>query len=235
MTTTTLHYLYDPLCGWCYASAPLVKAAREVISVIPHGGGMMSGAYRQNVTAQLREFVKPLDQRIAQVSGQPFGDAYLNGLLRDTTAVFDSGPPTAAILAAEAVAGRGLDMLAQLQIAHYSEGRRIADRAVLIDVAKGLGLDADTFDQALDHQFGTVLQAHFLETRALMARIGAQGFPSFALETNGLLQFLDVLPYLGRPQDFQHWLRGLTNTSAVTNAAEDVVEALRCGTNGCAI
>ena len=168
MKSTTLHYIYDPLCGWCYGAAPLVKAAREVLSVIPHGGGMMTGARRQAVTPQLREFVKPHDARIAQLSGQRFGEGYSEGLLHDTTAVFDSEPPTAAMLAAEAVAGRGLDMLAQLQIAHYVEGRRIADRAVLIEVAATLDLDPATFANALDRQSDEAVQAHFRETRAFM-------------------------------------------------------------------
>ena len=37
MTATHLHYIYDPLCGWCYAVASLVKAAREVASIELHG------------------------------------------------------------------------------------------------------------------------------------------------------------------------------------------------------
>ena len=40
-TETRLHYIYDPLCGWCYAVAPLVKAARTVIPITLHGGGMI--------------------------------------------------------------------------------------------------------------------------------------------------------------------------------------------------
>jgi hypothetical protein len=107
MPTTTLHYIHDPLCGWCYGAAPLVKAAREILPVIPHGGGMMTGARRQKVTAQLREYVKLHDAQMALRSGQPFGESYLDGLLRDTEAMFDSEPPTAAVLAAEALAGRG--------------------------------------------------------------------------------------------------------------------------------
>jgi hypothetical protein len=31
MNQPTLHHIYDPLCGWCYAVAPLVRAAREVL------------------------------------------------------------------------------------------------------------------------------------------------------------------------------------------------------------
>ena len=231
MNTTTLHYLYDPLCGWCYGAAPLVKAARDVLSVRPHGGGMMAGARRQAVTSQLREFVKPHDARIAQLSGQRFGERYVDGLLRDTTAVFDSEPPTAAMLAAEAIAGRGLDMLAQLQVAHYVDGRRIADRAVLIDVATALGLDAATFANALDRQSGDAVQAHFHETRAFMAQVGAQGFPSFVLETEGVMKRVDAAGYLGRPQDFQDWLRDQASSAAQPAAAD----AFSCDADGCAV
>ncbi|RLR78637.1 protein-disulfide isomerase, partial [Pseudomonas aeruginosa] len=26
MNDLTLHYLYDPLCGWCYGASPLLAA-----------------------------------------------------------------------------------------------------------------------------------------------------------------------------------------------------------------
>jgi putative protein-disulfide isomerase len=231
MNTTTLHYIYDPLCGWCYGAAPLVKAAREVLNVRPHGGGMMTGPRRQPVTPQLLDFVKPHDAKIAQLSGQRFGKSYLDDLLRDTNAVFDSEPPTAAMLAAEAIAGRGLDMLAQLQIAHYVEGRRIAERAVLIDVAVALGLDPESFGEALNQQSGEAVQAHFHETRMLMAQVGAQGFPTFVLETREGMQIVDFAGYLGCPQDFQEWLRSLTGSPATSLSAE----AFSCDANGCAV
>ncbi len=204
---TTLHYLYDPLCGWCYGAAPLVKAARAVLKVQPHGGGMMTGAQRRTVTPQLRAYFKQHDSRITQLSGQPFGRDYVDGLLRADAVVLDSEPPIAAMLAAEALAGRGLDMLAQLQIAHYVEGRRIAERSTLIEVAVELGLDAADFAKELDGQTGATVQAHILDTRKLMARVGAQGFPSFVLEVDGGMQTIDIADFLGQPQAFADWLR----------------------------
>ncbi|MBU6512637.1 MAG: DsbA family protein [Betaproteobacteria bacterium] len=229
MPTTTLHYIYDPLCGWCYGAAPLVKAAREILPVIPHGGGMMTGARRQKVTAQLREYVKLHDAQIALRSGQPFGEGYLDGLLRDTEAVFDSEPPTAAILAAEALAGRGMDMLARLQIAHYVEGRRIADRAVLIDVAASLGLEAESFAAALDGQSGAAVQAHIRQTRAFMAHVDARGFPSFVLESEGVFTPIEVASHLGRAEDFQVWLRAQAH-AAIAPAGD---EAFGCDADSC--
>ncbi|HCQ45679.1 MAG TPA: protein-disulfide isomerase, partial [Achromobacter sp.] len=118
--TPTLHYIFDPLCGWCYGAAPLVDAARDIagLHVAPHGGGMMTGGNRQPVTDALRRYVMPHDERIAGLTGQVFGRDYFDGLLRDSGAVFDSEPPTTAILAAEQLDGRGLDLLKRLQHAH---------------------------------------------------------------------------------------------------------------------
>ena len=207
MNTITLHYIYDPLCGWCYGAAPLVKAAREIVTVRAHAGGMMTGARRQTVTPQLREFVMQHDQRVAQLTGQHFGEAYFNGLLRDPGAVFDSEPPIAAMLAAEQLAGRGLDLIAQLQIAHYVAGRRIADRSVLIEGAETLGLNRDDFAAALDRQTGNGVQAHIRATRQFMNQIGADGFPAFALESKGTFRSVDFASHLGHPENLQAWLR----------------------------
>lgn len=219
MSTATLHYIHDPLCGWCYGAAPLVKAARELLPVQAHGGGMMAGAARRPVTAALRGFVLPHDERIAQISGQPFGAAYRDGLLNDTTAVLDSQPPIAAMLAADAVASRGLDLLARLQTAHYAEGRRIADRAVLEALAAEIGLDREAFATALCAFEGEAVQRHIAQTRALMQRLGVQGFPSFTIEDAGAWRRLEIGPFMGRPADFAAWLRGHLSVGAVTGMA----------------
>ena len=120
MSRPTLHYIFDPLCGWCYGAAPLIEAARKVngLEIALHAGGLMTGSDRQPVTERLRRYVMEHDQRISALTGQPFGDAYLNGLLRDTGAVLDSEPPIGAILAADLLGGRGLDMLERIQKAH---------------------------------------------------------------------------------------------------------------------
>jgi len=207
MSNPVLHYIYDPLCGWCYGAAPLVAAAREVVGVLAHGGGMMAGTNRRPVTPQLRGYVAPHDRRIAELTGQPFGERYSNGLLLDTSAVLDSEPPISAILAAEQIASRGLDMLARLQVAHYVEGRRIADRAVLVALAEELGLEPQAFQQAFEQVDGEVTQRHIRESRALLGQLGAHGFPSFALEQDGRFSLIDIGTHLGRPQEWQAWLR----------------------------
>jgi putative protein-disulfide isomerase len=212
MVKTKLHYVHDPLCGWCYAAAPLVKAARVSLDVVAHAGGMLAGARRKAVTDEWRSFVMPHDHRIAALSGQPFGAAYFDGLLRDHTAVFDSAPPTTAVLAADELGGCGLDLLARMQTAHYVEGRRIADREVLIELALGIGLEREPFAAAFDRLAGAPTEAHFLESGRWLRKLGGQGFPTFALETSHGFELVASAPYLGKPQAWKDHLAQLTAT-----------------------
>ena len=37
----TLHYVYDPLCCWCYAAEPLIRAAADAgVPIVVRGGGL---------------------------------------------------------------------------------------------------------------------------------------------------------------------------------------------------
>jgi putative protein-disulfide isomerase len=205
----TLHYIFDPLCGWCYAAAPLVEAARALpgLDIALHGGGMMTGGNRQPVTDALRRYVMPHDERIAGLTGQPFGEDYFNGLLRDSGAVFDSEPPTMAILAAQALGGRGLDLLQRIQRAHYVQGLRVADPAVLAALAADIGLDPAAFGAAFAAAQGAETASHIAASRQLLARLGGSGFPTLALERAGACTLLEPSRYLGRPAQWQADLR----------------------------
>ncbi|MDX3905047.1 MAG: DsbA family protein [Pigmentiphaga sp.] len=218
MAPTRLHYIYDPLCGWCYGAAPLVAAARERFPIIAHAGGMMAGPNRQPVSERLRHYVMPHDRRIAALTGQPFGEPYFDGLLRDHGAVFDSEPPITAILAAHEIAGPGrdLDMLARIQHAHYAEGRRIADPEILAELAAGIGLEAPAFTATYARLEGQPTRAHIAESRALLAHVGGQGFPTFALEHEGRLHVLDTGRFLGRVDEWRERLADISNLPART-------------------
>ncbi|MFJ3055168.1 DsbA family protein [Herbaspirillum sp. NPDC087042] len=206
---TVLHYIHDPLCGWCYGAAPLVAAARRVLPVQAHGGGMMAGRNRRRVDAQLRDYVMPHDQRIAQMTGQVFGENYFNGLLTDTDAVFDSAPPIAAVLAVQALKDEeaGLDMLAAIQRAHYQQGRRISEVATLTELAQALGVDATAFAQTLQRMQEEELADHIEASRELLNYVGGRGFPTFVLQRGDTLEVLDTGRWLGQPEQWAQYLR----------------------------
>lgn len=199
MTDAILHYYYDPLCGWCYAAAPLVAAAAEVgIDIALHGGGLWDKPqpYPQGMVSRIRE----METRIAYQTGQPYGEAYTNGLLVDPATILHSRPPTSAILAAGAIdKDRSLPMLRALQMAHFVEGRRIVEPQVLTAVARGIGLDELAFDRAVEH---VPADDHIAETRQRMQLGRASGFPTFVLERDGRTITIDHSRYYGRPDAF---------------------------------
>lgn len=227
----TLHYFFDPLCGWCYGAAPLLHAAAGLdgLDLQLHPGGMMSGDRRRSVSPALRDYVMPHDARIAALSGQPFGDNYFNGLLQDAGATFDSTPPTLAIMAAGALDADPLAMLEHLQQAHYAEGRRIADAGVLLGLAGELGLDAAAFEAELEKQ-AAAFDACIERTRQLMAQHSLRGFPSLLLEQREQLSRVDLSPFLGKPQAFAVHLRSLIGGSAAAGIEAD---AAFCTSDGC--
>jgi putative protein-disulfide isomerase len=145
--------------------------------------------------------------------------------------VLDSAPPITAVLAADELAGAGLDMLARLQHAHYALGRRIAEVAVLQELAAELGLGVDDFDSAYQRLQGAATQAHIEQSRALLARIGGHGFPTFALELDGQFTTVDISPYLDQPDAWRIWLTQRVGgaTAAVTRETP-----LSCSLDGCA-
>jgi len=232
---TTLHYIFDPLCGWCYGAAPLVEAARKVpgLKVAFHGGGMLAGPNRRAVTPQWRDYVMPHDRRIAEMTGQPFGQPYFDGLLRDTSAVMDSEPPITAVLAAEALGRRGLDMIHRIQRAHYEEGRRVADLPVLRELAAEIGLSPEAFDAEYARQAGALTQQHIAASRQWLDRVGGRGYPTFALEgPDGSLGVIDVGPWLGKPDA---WAQALTQHLGAGAAAAQANGAAGpvCTPDGC--
>ena len=225
---TRLHYIYDPLCGWCYAVGPLVKAARAVISVELHGGGMMTGTRRQRITPAWRDYVAPNDRHISQVTGQVFGEAYLHGLLEDYSAWLDSEPPTAAVLTAQQLRGAGLDMLALLYEAHYVEGRRIADEAVLTHLATQIGLDVGDFLEFYHNFRGEKVNAHFAESRNFLADVGGRGFPTFVIERDDRFERLDHTQFLGRPDAWRAALQTMNTGQFASSEME-----IGCGLDSC--
>ena len=215
-----LHYIFDPLCGWCYAAAPLLAASDlPGLALQWHAGGMLSGAARRTITPDWRAHVMPHDERIAALTGQPFGNAYYDGLLNQIGATLDSTPPIAAMLAAQSLAGRGLEMLARMQTAHYVEGQQISTQAVLQSLAEELGLEPQAFALHYRGALQERVAAHIGESREWLQASGGQGFPTFLLEFTDpadplrrLGQQLDIAPWLGNPEGWraqlQQWLAG---------------------------
>lgn len=209
MPSGTLHYIYDPLCGWCYASAPLVNAASQITGLRweLHGGGMMAGPQRHPASPALRQFIEPHSIRITSMTGQPFTPAYMK-LLETPGEVFDSAPPIAAVNAAEFF-GRGREMLTELQRLQFHFGKPVWTHAVIGEAAANIGLDGSGFVDQFEEASGELLLQHIQASRKLLSFAGGHGFPTFLYEQNGKPQLLDSGRFLGKPAEWKQSLERL--------------------------
>ena len=199
MSDVTLHYVHDPLCGWCYAAAPMVDAvAASGLTLALHGGGLWDQPTK--LSAEKAAYIRESDARIASAAGQTFGDRYVHGLLSDPMTVFWSEPTVAAVVAAGRIEpGAELRMLHAVQRAHYVDGRHVVRSDVLTEIAASTGVDVLSFDEAFDP---AAAADHIAATRALMARLDLRGFPSFVLERGSELVRVPHERFYGRPDAF---------------------------------
>ncbi|HHQ4518300.1 DsbA family protein [Aeromonas veronii] len=196
---TTLHYVYDPLCGWCYGAAPLLQAAATLdgLKIELHAGGLWLGSRRQPMGEALRDYVRPHDQRIEALTGQHFGERYFNELLLREGALLDSEPPIRAILAVTALGGDGLAMLHRIQQSHYRDGIWTGELAFLATLAAEQGIAAEAFQQAY---LQAPLLQHLADSQGWMKRLGGQGYPTLGIEREGRLERIELNQYLGEPE-----------------------------------
>lgn len=196
--TVELHYIYDPLCGWCYGAAPLLEALALLpdVTLKLHAGGLWLNERRQPMGKALRDYVKPHDERITNLSGQVFGERYFNELLLNTDLVLDSAPPIRAILAVEAAGGDPLQMLHRIQQSHYLHGQWVGDTKLLATLAAEQRLESARFNEAFEQ---IDIKAHIAASQKIMRQSGSQGYPTVLLVNNTEVTPLPLAQFYGDP------------------------------------
>ncbi|GAN79503.1 protein disulfide-isomerase [Acidocella aminolytica] len=165
MSNLELRYYFDPLCGWCYASAEALAALAE-----RHGGQlcmMPVGLFHEpRPVAAIADYAWRNDQRISQLTGQPFTEEYHRNVLQAPDGVFTSEALTLALVALGEI-DRALEprFLNIAQIARYVKGRDTSRVEEVVQVAETVATAAGfAFDKAA---FGDMLR----NDKALAARM----------------------------------------------------------------
>jgi putative protein-disulfide isomerase len=182
--STTVTYLFDPLCGWCYGASPAIQRLGQeaTITLELAPTGLFSGGGRV-MSAEFAEFAWSNDVRIEKLTGQTFSAAYRRQVLGQHGTRFDSSAASAALTAvAQTAPAEELKTLKVLQEARYVDGLDICTpqgvEAILR--AKGLTAAADLLarkdaDLQLQHD------ARVQKARRLMQAHGAQGVPAMVV------------------------------------------------------
>ena len=224
-----LHYVHDPLCGWCYAAEKLTDVvsarAQGEFDIQLHAGGLFN---RMRLPEAKRSNIRLADARIGEMTGQVFGDAYLNDLLGDPNVIYDSAMPIRGILAADTIKpGSGLAMLKALQQAHYRRGLRIVELTTIADVAEGIGLDKVGFAVAFESLTDAALHRHLDGMRRLMHELGARGFPTFVAQIGSEFHLLPHERLYGDADGFADLVSGILAPGEAVKHANDTTSTSR--------
>ncbi len=191
----TLHYLFDPLCGWCYGATPAVSdlfgTPGNVVKLWPTG--LFSGEGARTMDDAFASFAWSNDQRIERLTGQSFTERYRHRVLGDRHQLFDSGPATVALTAVSLVdAARELETLKTIQRARYVEGSDVTSLATLASLLEGLNLEQAAARVAQpDAELLAANLARIGHAQALMREFSARGVPSLIAEVGAKRWMVD--------------------------------------------
>lgn len=188
LPVTTVTYLFDPLCGWCYGASPVMQrlGQQSGIALELAPTGLFAGAGGRTLDASFADYAWSNDMRIEKLTGQRFTEAYRTQVLGKPGSRFDSA---AATLALTAVAltdpQRELDTLKVLQEARYVHALDTSAVPVVEKLLRdaGLGVAADRL-AAGDAELLAASAARTRQAQGLMQSLGAQGVPALVV-TNG--------------------------------------------------
>ncbi len=191
-----LLYIFDPLCGWCYASAPALDALARVwpsqLKLRP--SGLFSEAGARDMTVEWANYAWTNDQRIGAMTGQVFSERYHHDVLLRPTR-FDSAVMNRALTCASELAP-ALEprLLHSLQVARYVEGLDTANVEVVgritaqVATAAGFNVLEDQCVAQLrnDDVLGQLTLARVQHTQALMSELSIRGVPQLLLFAGGV-------------------------------------------------
>lgn len=96
---STVIYVYDALCGWCYGFSPVMKRLQEnfhdTVGFRVVSGGMVLGE-RAGEIGKVAPYIKGAYKRVEELSGVVFGQPFLDAL-DEGSMLFSSDAPSRAL------------------------------------------------------------------------------------------------------------------------------------------
>ncbi len=180
---TTLIYVHDPMCSWCYGFGP---ALAGLVAGLPPGVRYrrLLGGLAPDTDAPMPEDLRTrLQDTWRRIQGRIPGTEFNFDFWTRCSPRRSTYPACRAVIAARAQ-DPDLDgaMTSAIQRAYYRKARNPSDRDTLIALAGEIGADREAFAAALDAPATqAALAAEIAECRAL----GVSSFPSLVLDRDG--------------------------------------------------
>ncbi len=178
LSQSTLIYVADPLCSWCYGFSTEIKKVREELPQLPFQlvmGGLRP--FNDQKIDSMKDFLKGHWEHVAQRSGVPFNF----NILSDPSFIYDTEPPCRATVTTRLLAPElEMHMFHLIQRAFYFENKHTDQLSTYKELLPQLGIDETEFEEAFESKsIKDLTLADFKLSRSL----GVQGFPSTILKT----------------------------------------------------
>jgi putative protein-disulfide isomerase len=190
MANSSLIYVHDPMCSWCFGFS---KTFQTLLNELPAGinvkrllGGLAPDS-NEPMSEPTRNMVRQNWQHIEQaIPGVLFNyDFWDNCEPRRATY-----PACRGVIAARQQGEAFDDLMTQkIQQAYYQQARNPSDDSTLIELAAEIGLDQQAFS---DDLASNETQQSLLEEISQSRSLGVNGFPSLVLECNGRYELIQT-------------------------------------------
>ena len=185
MNSTTLFYIHDPMCSWCWGFShtwnKVKNSLPSEINVQYVLGGLAPDS-SEVMPNEMREYIQMNWHKIEQkIPGVSFNYTFWDSC----TPKRSTYPACRAVIA---VKNQNTEleqtMVKLIQQAYYLDAKNPSEDDVLISLAKTLDLDIKQFTQDLNSE---PTQQKLLDDIALMQSLEVSSFPSLVLQTtNGI-------------------------------------------------
>jgi putative protein-disulfide isomerase len=187
----TITYVFDPLCGFCYAFEPEMKKleatynSKFVFEVIP--GGMIVGA-GEGPISKVAPHIAYGYKDLEKMSSSKFGDKFLKDIMKVGTYKMSSEMPSIAVTVFKSILpNKAIAFASDVQSMLYYDGISLNEPENYKALATKYGLNADDFVAKLKMtEWKTNTQKQFSQAENL----GVTSYPALVLKRNGKVQIV---------------------------------------------
>lgn len=175
-----LFYIFDPLCGWCYAFSheleAFMKRPHNNQKIHTLAGGLVLGDRVGTFDVsypQIHQSVPHLEQH----TGHLFGDDFKHLVLKNTERyTLDSEPPSRAfIVFRDLDYDRHVEAASAIQRAFYWSGKDLQREETYLEICREMGLDEDKF---LERFHSDLYKGNIVQEFALTRKMGITAYPA---------------------------------------------------------
>ena len=182
---TTLIYVGDPMCSWCYGFSPEIDSALKQLGDDLDVELVMGGLrpYNKETMKDLKGFLTGHWEHVHDASNQPFNYGIL-----DTDLLYDTEPSCRAVMIVRELApDMAMQYFHKVQHAFYEHNLNPHLTSTYSDIAGDMGLDAQVFTAKFESdEYKKKIKQDFLRA----SQLGVRSFPTVLLTHNGETEVL---------------------------------------------